>query len=325
MTYRKNDARLSTLADGAAVTNSNAPFPDNLSTVTISNGGSVVMETTPPTYICAAPDTGVARLEWAINSTHASVTVMFDFTGISSLPDNRILTLFSTGQNAGAGINLVSGALRYMDFAGVSKVLTTQTVYGKRVRVYLGQEIGTGTTDGELHFKAFFGADADSTTQGAASTGALYDSAGGNAGTVNFTIIRAGKLGSGGADSIPIEYIHSDDTLYTALGPLAVAVAAPVLTYTRQTVVELDSAATNSGVVTLTTDSGSPATPASISGPDGSGIFRVVLPEPMTASINMTMTATNGGGTDTEAIVITPSGSVIYERDFLTYDGSAWV
>lgn len=227
MTYKKNDARLSTLADGTTLTIANSAFPDAFSAYIASNGATNVMETTPKTYIFSGPDTGVGRADWTINSTHAVVEAMFDFTSIATSPDNRILTLFNTGQNAGFGVNLFTGKLRILDFAGGNLFTTTQTVYGKRVRVYFGAEIGASTNDGEIHFKAFFDTDADSATQGSASTGALYDSSVANTGTVNFTMIRVGKLGSGNAVTVPVSYVHSDDTIYTALGPLS-ANTAPI-------------------------------------------------------------------------------------------------
>lgn len=229
MTVRTNDARASTLADGTVITNANAPFTDNFNAITTSGGGTAVMETTPKTYIFSAPDAGTARGDWTINSPRAVVVALFDFTNVSSILDNRIIALFNTSQNAGMGVNLVSGQLRIADFTGASKLLTTQTVYGKLVRVYVGMEIGTGTTDGELHFKAFFDTDWNSATQGSASTGATYDSAVANVGTTNFTQIRVGKIGSGNAVSVPMVYVTSNDAIYTDLGPLASSNSAPIV------------------------------------------------------------------------------------------------
>lgn len=318
MTRKNNDARLSTLGDGAAITSANSAFPDAFSSLTTSNGATAVMEAVPKTYIFSGPDTGVSRAEWTLATPRAALEVMFDFTNFATMPDNRLMTLFSTGQNAGCGVNLVGGILRLHNFAGTSLFGTTQTVWNKRVRVYLGQEIGAGTADGELHFDCFFGADADGTTPTTASS---YHSSTQNSGTVNFTQARIGKLGSGGAVTVPVEYIRLDDAAYAAIGPLDPPVSnPPVLTYTRQNVVLLDSNATFGGTVTLTQASGPTAT---ISGPDGSGVFTVTLPPSLSQNVVLTMTATNGAGTDVETITLTPTGSTTVIQTLSVYDSTS--
>lgn len=318
MTYKKFDARLSTLADGTPITTANSAFPDAFTGITAAGGSSVVMETTPKTVRCIGVEGQAARVEWAINTPRAAYEMMFDFTEFTTIPDNRILTIFSTGQSASTGVNLVSGALRLFNYAGggAGLLTTPQTVYGKKVRLFYSMEIGTGATDGELHFDAFFGTDSTGTSP---STGCSFHSAAQNAGTVNYTMFRGGKLGSVNPVTIPFEYVHGNDAQFTnaGLGPLNSNIAPLVNAgpdqinvepYTLVTLTPTDSDPDGSIVSrTWSQVGGSPAVTLA-----GTGLTRTfVTPGTLTGTtLTFQHTATDNSGatsTDTMAVTVLPA------------------
>lgn len=334
MTLYVNKPSTLALADNTTATSANTAAPQALTPVT--SGTGTVRFRTPGKWEMVGPASSVARLDLTINTPRAKAGIMFDQTGQAApTADCGILRLFSSTQT-GAGLSvawLTDKKLRVFSHDGSSLWTSPSAVTG-RFRVYLGPEIGTGTGDGEIHAKVFVGANADGTTAGIIGDGSdaaawSFDTSTGNAGAVNFTSGRIGKLTSAPVATIVVEYAQFDDASYTPpIGPIT-TVAAPVLTYTRQTVIEIDGSATNSGVVTLATDGSSPATPASITGPDGSGVFRVVPPGTWTTNMVLNLVATNSGGTDTEVITITPTGgggSPTVDADVLTYnaDTDTW-
>lgn len=213
-----------------------------------------------------------------------------------------------------------SGVVKFTTTAGVIFQTASSIVANTWYRIGLWIEVGTTSTNGKLKAGVYAG---DSATPLGATTG--------NATTVDFGSLadvasfQIGKpSGTGAAINGYIDTARGDDAATDLLGPFATA--PPVLTIVAaRTVREIQGSATNSGVITLATDVGSPA-PVSISGPDGSGWFRVVLPDPMTGDIHMTMTATNAGTppTDTEAITIVQGSGAVIRKDYMVYDGSTW-
>jgi hypothetical protein len=327
LTIKRFDARTLALADGTTVTSTNNASPDAWS-LSNANGGTATIRATPaPQCVSfnATVDTSTARADWTgLNATAVDAEVMFDFRGISAPTQRtRIMAHFFTGQNAACGVNLnTDGTLAVVNALGAVLFTGPASVLGKRIRIKFGMEIGTTTTSGKFRMDCFVDTDADGTTP---TAGHSYSATNVNAGTATtFNAVRFGKISTNGVAIIPVEYAHYDDTTWNSasLGPIAL-VAPPVASFTQASVVEVTASATNGGTLALTYVSGPTPT---ISGPV-SGVFRVVLANPMTSNTTLNLTATNASGSDTKVVTIAPTGGTVIfaERTALTYSGSAWV
>lgn len=238
---------------------------------------------------------------------------------IDALPTaETILGQFRHATGVLAQINLdTTGIIKFLAATSgsfQSTAISVNTWY----RVGSWMENGTTSANGKLKGGVYLG---DSTTP-VGSVGSITNA---NFGTLaDVASFQVGKpAGAGAAINGYLDTIRADDAATDLLGPLTAA--PPVLTITTaQTVREIQGSATNTGVLTLTTDVGSPEDPVSITGPDGSGWFRVVLPEPMAGDIHLTMTATNSGGTDTEPIIIVQGSGAVIRRDFYVAGISGW-
>lgn len=145
----------------------------------------------------------------------------------------------------------------------------------------------------------------------------------GPAATLSSSTVPAPTFTPAAAGTYVFSYVVTDNAGATST-PDSVTITVvdpPVVAYARISVVEIDASGSTGGTPTLTQTSGPTV---SITGPTA-GVFQVALPEPLTANVVLSLSATNAGGTDIEAITISPPGGGVLVRTHTVFDGTSYV
>jgi hypothetical protein len=287
---------------------------------------------------CDGPATGdVARIDITMAGTQGCVE---PYIRLSAYPTvdatnnpngEQVLLSFRNSSGVAGSLNITSaGRCRLYDAGGQALWLSTSAIpLNQWVRYSLGAATGTATAvpyNGVLRFAYFAGADLE-TTSATETAGPTYSfsqtSTAANTGTANFSVIRVGKLQSGGAWSgVMIDDLQIENANANLIGGVT-AGALPVLSYTLSDRVIVDaSASSGSPTLALTYQSGPVVT---ITGPV-SGVFTVIRPTGMTTPAVVRLSGTNGAGSATPVnITIPATGGTVTNiiRDAVYWTGSA--
>jgi hypothetical protein len=223
VTYWKHDPRLLGLADGTVVTATSTGLTAPTA-MTPSGNNTWTLTFQGWKWLFAPGGTAsISRGDFAINSTSAAATAMFDLTGQTADGTGLIRHFESTQSSNGVSVAWdASGTLKVYDKANGVLWTSPTALPAGRVRIFLGATAGTTATNGTINVAVYLGANADGATPDW-----TFNSTTANTGTVAYTATRVGHLGQATGTTVTMEYVHGNDAQATETG--LGALAAPTI------------------------------------------------------------------------------------------------
>lgn len=312
------------LSDEAAPTSAQTAGGTGNTGVTVekANTGAVVVDTSWAhrgsfSYRFDTPGASdYARLLLPLSSTVGCVEVYGRWSGYPTVGESRMLQALLASGSVYVQLS-TAGKWRLYNAAGTLIHTSTGTLpINTPFRASLGFQNGTTTSNGTIRFQFFTGANIETNTPD--ETG--YTSSATDAGTAAFTGIRVGHTTSQNRPSLNLDDIQWSDSSSAIIGA-PVSGTTPVNFWTTSNQVIINASGTTNSPTgqTLTQLSGPTVT---ISGT--APIWTVTLPTGMSSNAVLQLVSSNGAGSDTDTITISPSGAgTTLIRDFKVWSVAA--
>lgn len=186
-------------------------------TCALSTGGTVKYQSSTWEHIGAA---GAARLDMSVGtSSTILVEYLVDLVTLPTGTDSRLIEIRHASNYLARVVWRPSGEIRLASAANAT-LWTSASTYssGTRVRIMVGADPGTTTSNGRLIIGVYSGSSGLSTTPDET----VYDSSAVNAGTADITAVRFGRVNSdaGSTATVRTVNIQAKDTGLTPIGPL---------------------------------------------------------------------------------------------------------